>query len=221
MVIFLVLNNNSELAWLAPRPCSKRLVQAVVFCLRIVLHFLTALSSSSSSSNVESLFSGGKWMTMWTHLRPKNKVCTFWYRYYYSWVNNRVTHCINCYSAAPFKLPSSSSLYFSARECFKCCTLSVAYTVVMDVTSVTVTVFKVENLLWSGLQWHRSCHSNEMTLLPILRTAVYIGTGNCSSKIINAAFSSNIRPDVREVWEKSVRALSRYFRIKILWLEIR
>ena len=102
MVIFLVLNNNSGLAWLAPRPCSKRLVQAVVFCLQIVLHFLTALSSSSSSSNVESLFSGGKWMTMWAHLRPKNKVCTFWYRYYYSWVNNRVTHCINCYSAALF-----------------------------------------------------------------------------------------------------------------------
>ena len=31
---------------------------------------------------------------------------------------------------------------------------------------------KDENLLWSGLQRHRSCRSNEMTLLPILLAAV-------------------------------------------------
>ena len=43
---------------------------------------------------------------------------------------------------------------------------------------------KDENLLWSRLQWHRSCHSNEMTLLPILLAAVFLGTGNCSSKIV-------------------------------------
>ena len=45
-----------------------------------------------------------------------------------------------------------------------------------------------ENLLRSGLQGHRSCHSNEMTLLPILLAAVYFGTGNCSSKIIHGSF---------------------------------
>ena len=32
----------------------------------------------------------------------------------------------------------------------------------------TVVLGKDENLVWSGLQRHRSCHSNEMTLLPIL-----------------------------------------------------
>ena len=54
--------------------------------------------------------------------------------------------------------------------------------------ATTVVLDKDENLLWSGLQRHRSCHSNEMTLLPILLTAVYLGTGNCSSKIIHGSF---------------------------------
>ena len=54
--------------------------------------------------------------------------------------------------------------------------------------ATTVVLDEDENLLWSGLQRHRSCHSNEMTLLPILLAAVYIGTGNCSSKIIHGSF---------------------------------
>ena len=54
--------------------------------------------------------------------------------------------------------------------------------------AATVVLDKDENLLWSGLQWHRSCHSNEMTLLPILLAAVYLGTGNCSSKIVHGSF---------------------------------
>ena len=54
--------------------------------------------------------------------------------------------------------------------------------------ATTVVLDKDENLLLSGLQWHRSCHSNEMTLLPILLAAVYLGTGNCSSKIIHGSF---------------------------------
>ena len=48
----------------------------------------------------------------------------------------------------------------------------------------TVVLDKYETLLWSGLQWHRSCHGNEMTPLPTLLAAVYLGTGNCSSKIV-------------------------------------
>ena len=52
----------------------------------------------------------------------------------------------------------------------------------------TVVLDKDENLLWSGLQWHRSCHSNEMTLLPILLTKVFLDTENCSSKIIHESF---------------------------------
>ena len=49
---------------------------------------------------------------------------------------------------------------------------------------ITGVLDKDENLLWSGLQWHRSCHSNEMTLLPTLLAAWFLGTGNCSSKIV-------------------------------------
>ena len=52
----------------------------------------------------------------------------------------------------------------------------------------TVVLDKEENWLWSGLQWHRSCHSNEMTPLPILLAAVFLGTGNCSSKIVYWSF---------------------------------
>ena len=47
---------------------------------------------------------------------------------------------------------------------------------------------KDENLLWSRLQWHRSCHSNEMRLLPILLAAVFLGTGNCSSRIVYGSY---------------------------------
>ena len=54
--------------------------------------------------------------------------------------------------------------------------------------NTTVVLDKDENLLWSGLQWHRSCHSNEMTPLPILLPAVFLGTGNCSSKIVYWSF---------------------------------
>ena len=54
--------------------------------------------------------------------------------------------------------------------------------------ATTVVLDKDENLFCLGLQRHRSCHSNEMTLLLILLAAVYLGTGNCSSKIIHGSF---------------------------------
>ena len=54
--------------------------------------------------------------------------------------------------------------------------------------ATTVVLDEDENLFLSGLQRHRSCHSNEMTLLPILLAAVYLGTRNCSSKIIYGSF---------------------------------
>ena len=50
--------------------------------------------------------------------------------------------------------------------------------------NTTVVLNKDETLLWSGLQWHRSCRGNEMTPLPILLAAVYLGSRNCSSKIV-------------------------------------
>ena len=67
--------------------------------------------------------------------------------------------------------------------------------------TITVVSDKDENLLWSRLQWHRSCHSNEMTLLPILLAAVFLGTGNCSSKIIYGSFFLQYLP--RYSWSLS------------------
>ena len=55
-------------------------------------------------------------------------------------------------------------------------------------TATTVVLDKDENLLWSGLQWHRSCHSNEMTPLPILLASVFFGTENYFSKIVCGSF---------------------------------
>ena len=60
--------------------------------------------------------------------------------------------------------------------------------------ATTVVLDEDENLLWSVLQRHQSCHSNEMTLLPILLAAVYLGTGNCSSKIIHGSFFLQQQP---------------------------
>ena len=54
--------------------------------------------------------------------------------------------------------------------------------------ATTVVLDKDEDLLRSGLQRHRSCHRNEMTLLPILLSAVYLGNGNFSSKVVQVSF---------------------------------
>ena len=60
--------------------------------------------------------------------------------------------------------------------------------------ATAVVLDKDENLFWSGLQRHRSCHSNKMTLLPILLAAVYLATGNCSSEIIYRSFFLQKQP---------------------------
>ena len=44
----------------------------------------------------------------------------------------------------------------------------------------TAVLDKDENLLRSGLQWHRSCHSNEMMSLLISLAAIFLGTGDSS-----------------------------------------
>ena len=67
--------------------------------------------------------------------------------------------------------------------------------------ATTVVLDEDENLLWSGLQRHRSFHSNEMTLLAILLAAVYLGTRNCSSKIIRESFFLQKQP--RRSWSLS------------------
>ena len=55
-----------------------------------------------------------------------------------------------------------------------------------------------------------------------IATTVVLDSSNISPwESITGAFSSNSRLDVREVKTESVRALSRYFGIKFLSLEIR
>ena len=81
--------------------------------------------------------------------------------------------------------------------------------------ATTVVLNKDESLLWSWLQRHRSCHSNEMTLLPILFAAVYLGTGNCSSKIVHGSFFLQWRP--RCSWSLSEICKSL---IEIFWDEV-
>ena len=49
--------------------------------------------------------------------------------------------------------------------------------------ATSVALNKGENLWWSEFQWHRSCHSSEMTPLPILLASVFLGFGNCFCKL--------------------------------------
>ena len=81
--------------------------------------------------------------------------------------------------------------------------------------ATTAVLDKDENLLWSGLQRHRSCHSNEMTLSPILLAAVYLSTRNCSSKIVYGSFFLQWRP--RCSWSLSEICKSV---IEIFWDEV-
>ena len=86
----------------------------------------------------------------------------------------------------------------------------------LEKITTTDVLDKDENLSWSGLQWHRSCHSNVMTPLSIIVATLFLTMKSFSA----GAFSSNSRLDVREVKTESVRALSGYFGIKFLSLEI-
>ena len=67
-----------------------------------------------------------------------------------------------------------------------------------------------ENLLWSRLQWHWSCHSNEMTPFPILLTAVFLGSGNGSSHIVHGSLFPPIATSMFEKFNPTIvrRAVS-------------
>ena len=51
--------------------------------------------------------------------------------------------------------------------------------------ATTVVLDKDDNLSWSRLQWHRSCHSNDMPPLPILLPAVFRSTSTNLRIILN------------------------------------
>ena len=97
----------------------------------------------------------------------------------------------NCYLTLPITLLISLTTLRWLDTVFQgqhLPSLSINYVAINKVLEKLPTQLSDENLLWSGLQWHRSCNSNEMTLLPILLTEVFLGTGNCSSKIIHGSF---------------------------------
>ena len=66
----------------------------------------------------------------------------------------------------------------------------------------TVVLDNDEFLLWSGLQWHRSCHGNEMVSPPILLAAVFLNTWNCSSKIVHGSFSEICNSVIAIFWDE-------------------
>ena len=85
--------------------------------------------------------------------------------------------------------------------------------------TTTVVLDKDENLLWLGLQWHRSCYSNEMKPLPIILAAIFL-SGNCSSKIDHRSFFLQYgRLDVREVKTESVRVACENIRFSSLFAD--
>ena len=65
--------------------------------------------------------------------------------------------------------------------------------------ATTVVVDKDENLLWSGLQWHRSCHSNEMSHYLFYFQYYFSALGTVLPKLFTGAFSSNSCLNVCEV----------------------
>ena len=70
------------------------------------------------------------------------------------------------------------------------------------------------------MQFHRSCHSNEMTPLPNLLAAIFLALRTVPTKSFTEAFSSNSRLNVREVKTETVRELLGYFGMKFLSLEM-
>ena len=62
--------------------------------------------------------------------------------------------------------------------------------------ATTAVLDKDENLLWSGLQCHWSCHSNKMTLLPNLLAAVFLALATVLLKSFTRAFPSNSRLNI-------------------------
>ena len=65
-------------------------------------------------------------------------------------------------------------------------------------------------MLRAGLQWHWSCHSNEMTPFPILLTAVFLGSGNGSSHIVHGSVFPPIATSMFEKFNPTIvrRAVS-------------
>ena len=81
--------------------------------------------------------------------------------------------------------------------------------------TATAGLDKYKKLLWTRLQWHQSCHSNEMASSSILLAAVFLGIGTFFQHRSQEFFPPIAASDVREVWAKYVGALPRYSGIEV------
>ena len=68
----------------------------------------------------------------------------------------------------------------------------------LEKVSATAVLDKDENLLWSGLQWHRNCHSNEMTPLLFYLRPYFSAVETAFPKSFTETFFSNSFLDVPE-----------------------
>ena len=84
----------------------------------------------------------------------------------------------------------------------------------LEILFTTAVLDKEENFVMIRLPWHPSCHSNEMTPFAFfLLAGVFLGTGNCSSKIVHGGFFSLIITSSmfvtfkRNLWERDLDIL--------------
>ena len=73
-----------------------------------------------------------------------------------------------------------------------------------DLEKLPPQLYWINLKIWTWLQWPQCCHSNEMTPLPILLAAVFLGTVTFLPTSLTGAFSSNSRPDdafKRLIWQ--------------------
>ena len=73
--------------------------------------------------------------------------------------------------------------------------------------TATAGLDKYKKLLWTRLQWHQSCHSNEMASSSILLAAVFLGIGTFFSNIVHRSFFLQLPPPMfakfeRNMWER-------------------
>ena len=114
-----------------------------------------------------------------------SKVLAYWWKVFAK--SNFLNHNVTCCNLVNLRLKSGSIGFFRV-DTSQVWAKTTYYKDLVKV-STTAALDKDENLLWSGLRWHLSLHSNEMTPLPILLAPVFLGSGNCFSKIVYGNFS--------------------------------
>ena len=80
--------------------------------------------------------------------------------------------------------------------------------------STTAALDKDENLLWSGLQWHQSCHGNEMTPLSISSRYWELFFQNRSRELFLSITASMFVEFKQNLWERYRDILDGVFMVR-------